>query len=93
MLGLPADARLRIKTYGEPLSWLERTMLDALRSRAPDGRLVSEPGPLGGLPGPLASTTRALLRAGLADVAPLLDGRPLALLPWRERQETAGQSW
>jgi protease-4 len=92
MLGLPPDARLRIKTYGEPLSWLERTMLDALRSRVPGGRLVSEPGPLAGLPEPLASTTRAILRAGLADVAPLLDGRPLALLPWRELEAETGQS-
>lgn len=86
LVGAAPDERVLVHSYRKPLSWFERTMLDALRSRA-DLTLALAPGdPLAGLPAPLADLTRSLARAGLADVAPLLDGRPLALMPWRELQ-------
>jgi protease-4 len=84
LIGAGPDERLGIRTYGEPLSWLERTMLDALRSHAEIAVLLGPRDPLAGVPQPLAEAARALAHAGLADVLPLLDGRPLALMPWRE---------
>ena len=88
MIGAAPDDRLRVRTYTEPLSWLERAMLDALRTRA--GRALATAagdGPTA-VPEPLASVVQALLRAGFADAAPLLDGRPVALMPWREVPRT-----
>ena len=84
LVGAAPDEKLLVRTYRKPLSWLERTMLDALRSRAELGVLLAPSHPAASLPAPLAELTLALARVGLLDVAPLLDGRPLALLPWRE---------
>jgi len=84
MLGVASDERVVVHTYTKPLSWLERTMLDAFRSRAVRQPLLAPESPITAWPSPLNEIARSLYRAGLADVAPLLDGRPLALLPWRE---------
>ncbi len=84
VIGAAPGAPLRVRTYTEPLSWLERALLDALRTRAGSALVAAADGPATGLPEPLAAAARALLRAGLADAAPLLDGRPLTLMPWRE---------
>jgi len=105
LAGVAPDARVRIRTYAEPLTWFERALLDALRTGGDDavvGRALAglaggsraaaaagsslggSAGTLTGLPSPLGDIARGLARAGLADVAPLLDGRPVALMPWRE---------
>jgi protease-4 len=91
LVGAGPEEKLLVHTYREPLSWLERTMLDALRSRAARLDALS-PVPGGALPGPLADAARGLARAGLLDVAPLLDGRPLTLLPWRELERSEPSS-
>jgi protease-4 len=84
LVGAAPGEKLLVHTYQEPLSWLERTMLDALRSRADLAAAFAPAEPLAGLPAPLAGLAEALARAGMVDVVPLLDGRPLALMPWRE---------
>ena len=83
-LGIAPDERVVVRTYGKKLTWLERTMLDALRSSGGDALTQAAPHPLAQLPAPLAEAAAALARAGMVDVAPLLDGRPLALTSWRE---------
>jgi protease-4 len=89
LVGAEPDEKVLIHTYRKQLSWLEQTMLDALRSRAGVAAALEPRDPLAGLPAPLADMTRALARAGLMDVAPLMDGRPLALMTWRELQRSA----
>jgi protease IV len=84
-LGLTPDERVQVRIYTKQLSWFERTMLDALRSRGGGVLLAArERSLLGALPSPLAETAAAITRSGLVDVLPLLDGRPLALMPWRD---------
>ncbi|HOX26214.1 MAG TPA: signal peptide peptidase SppA [Candidatus Krumholzibacteria bacterium] len=92
MLGVAPDAKVVVHTYAKPLSWLERTMLDALRSRAGALWRAQSEAPSAALPPPLAASARALYRAGLADALPLLDGRPLALMPWREVEPRGGSA-
>ncbi len=86
MVGAAPDEKVMVHTYQKPLSWMERTLLDALNSRIEMRALVANQDPTAVLPAPLAEITRSLARAGLMDVAPLMDGRPLALMPWREVQ-------
>lgn len=87
-LGLTPEDEIQLRIYTKQTSWLERAMLDALRSRGAAGAVarVAVRAPLGALalPPPLAESAHALSHAGLADVAPLLDGRPLLLMPWRD---------
>jgi len=85
MLDLAPGERVQLRVYTKQLSWIERTMLDALRSRAGSGwsRLALTGAPAG-LPEPFAASAAAVARAGLGDVIPLLDGRPLALMAWRD---------
>jgi len=85
MLDLAPGERVQLRVYTKQLSWIERTMLDALRSRAGSGwsRLAWTGAPAG-LPEPFAASAAAVARAGLGDVIPLLDGRPLALMAWRD---------
>ncbi len=84
-LGLQPDEAVVVRVYTKQLNWFERTMLGALRSRVGDeARRLAASTPCDGLPEPLATRVAGLARTGLADVLPLLDGRPLALLPWRE---------
>jgi len=91
LVGADPDEKITVHTYSKEMSWLERAMLDALRS---SGTLPLAHGtdPLAGLPEPLRRTALALSRTGLADVAPLLDGRPLALMPWRPVDGPLGTS-
>lgn len=89
MVGAEPGELLRVHTYGKELGWLERAMLDALRSSR-IAAAVQQPAPLADLPAPLAGLARRLLDSGMADVTPLLDGRPVALMPWRPVAQPGG---
>ena len=84
MVGADPEEKVLVRTYSKHLSWLERTMLDALRSQGGITFGSTATAPFAGIPEPLAGAARALARCGFADVAPLLDGRPLAMMTWRE---------
>ena len=84
MVGADPEEKVLVRTYSKHLSWLERTMLDALRSQGGIALGSTATAPFAGIPEPLAGTARALARCGFADAAPLLDGRPLAMMTWRE---------
>ena len=86
LVGADPDEKILVRTYRKQLSWLERTMLDALRSHGEIVVATQVADPLVGIPEPLAGAARALARCGFADIAPLLDGRPLTLMTWREMQ-------
>jgi len=89
MVGAEPGELLRVRTYGKELGWLERAMLDALRS-SQVASILEPSAPLAGVPEPLATMARRLLESGLVDVAPLLDGRPVALMPWRPVAQPGG---
>ncbi|MEZ4388409.1 MAG: signal peptide peptidase SppA [Candidatus Krumholzibacteriia bacterium] len=82
LIGAAPDDKVRVRTYGKEMSWLERTMLDALRSSGASAAWRA-PDPLAQLPASVRALVPSLRSAGLADVAPLLDGRPVALMTWR----------
>jgi protease-4 len=79
-LGLGTDELVAIVTYEEPLTLLERMLLRTLHRREA-GVFAGRAGP--GWAGPAAPLLAELARDGTLAAAPLLDGRPLALLPWR----------
>ncbi len=75
MMGLEPEELVSVVTYEEPLGWVERLLVRALRRSGAGARA--------GVPAGVPAVLADLPRAGpLADV-PLLDGRPLALLPFR----------
>lgn len=86
MLGVAPDATIRVRVHARPMTWLERSLLGALRSHSGVARLLTGagPAPWSDLPGPLSRLVAGLARGGLLDVLPLLDGQVLALLPWRD---------
>ena len=86
LVGADPDEKILVRTYRKKLTWFERTMLDALRSQGEIVVATQVTDPLVGIPEPLAGAARALARCGFADAAPLLDGRPLTLMTWREMQ-------
>jgi protease-4 len=88
MIGVPEDGTVELRVQTGELDWLESFMLDALRSSGAARSLVAATGydPLATLPQPLAHTAGAVMSSGMADVLPLLDGRPVALMPWRETE-------
>lgn len=88
LVGVTPGDRVRLRTYERELSWLERTMLDALRSTRLGG--VADHHLQGALPVPLAEKLGALAAVGMADVVPLLDGRPVALMSWRPLRSDGG---
>jgi len=90
-IGVDPDETVLVRTYSKQLTWFERTMLDALRSRSVGATVRRIHDPMVGLPAPLATMAQQLFSSGLTDVMPLLDGRPLALMPWRETQRPG--SW
>ena len=89
LVGAEPDELLRVHTFGKELGWLERTMLDALRSSQLAAAMQPAP-PFSAMPEPLAGMARALVHSGLADVAPLMDGRPVALMTWRPVAQPGG---
>lgn len=86
ILGLAPEEPLRVRIYTKELSWFERSLLGFLRSGG--GALAWHSSDclasLATLPAPLGDLAVALAQTGLTDVLPLLDGQPLALLPWRD---------
>lgn len=81
MAGAAPDEKVRIRTYGKELGWLERAMLDALRSSGAASAWVSA-GPTDPWPLPLRTMADQLAAPGLSTVVQLLDGRPVALMTW-----------
>jgi protease-4 len=73
MMGLKAEERVAVVTYEKKLSLLERVLLRSLgdETRAP------------ALPAAAAELLEPLAEDGVTAAVPLLDGRPLALLPYR----------
>lgn len=81
LIGAETDEKVRMHTYGKELSWFERALVDVLQSRGA-WPTTGDGAPLAALPGPWGRAAEGLIRCGLADVVPLLDGRPLALMTW-----------
>ncbi len=73
MMGLKAEERVAIVTYEKKLSLLERVLLHSLS----DETLVPA------LPAAATGLLEPLAEDGVMAAVPLLDGRPLALLPYR----------
>ena len=76
LAGLPADVPLRLIGYEPELSLLERLLVRALRGASAETPAVE-------LPALLGEGLAALRRAGWLAAVPLLDGRPLVLMPFR----------
>jgi len=81
MAGAAPDEKVRLRTYGKELGWLERAMLDALRSSGAGSSWASA-SRTDGLPPAIRFAADQFLDSGLATVVPLLDGRPVALMAW-----------
>ncbi len=88
LVGADPDEPLRVRVFERELTWLERAMLDALRSSAVAEMLTPRP-PLA-LPAPLAGKAEALAESGLVTALPLLDGRPVPLMTWRPLDPSGG---
>jgi protease-4 len=77
MLGLAADEKIALRTFEEDLTWLQRMLLRSL-----DDASVALPRQAE-VPAAAVAVMRQLARTGFLAALPLLDGRPLALAPYR----------
>ncbi len=75
-LGLEPAAPIRVITYEKELSWLERLLIDNFDQASVQAATTPWPG----VP---EAAARELRRAGFFAALPLLDGRALALMPYR----------
>jgi protease-4 len=94
MLGLQSGDKVKIATFGEELSLIERWLLKSLREGGGLARLGASlsgqgPGELGGLtPGSVAALPvvpgllESLREDGTLAAVSLLDGRPVAMMPF-----------
>jgi hypothetical protein len=87
MLGLEPSDKVSIVTFGEELSLLERILLKSFREGGGLSRVAGPGSPLdgagslaGNLPVPLL--VDALREDGTLAAAALLDGRPVAMMPF-----------
>lgn len=81
LIGVAPGDRVRVRTYGVERTWLQRALLDALRSSGTAELLVRPAGPVG-WPLPWRAAADDLVGTGAAAALPLLDGRPVAMLTW-----------
>jgi protease IV len=77
LLGVAPDDPVNLRTYEEELSWLQRMILQSL-----DESALALPRQVE-IPAAAAAVSRQLARSGFLAALPLLDGRPLALVPCR----------
>lgn len=81
-LGLSTDDRISVVTFGEDLSPLERMLLRSLRKGGGLARLGSWLGAGSGSPWPWPVVLETLRDDGFLAAATLMDGRPVAMLPY-----------
>jgi protease-4 len=88
MLGIDPADKVNVRTFGEDLSLLERMILKSLRSEGVLARLGVSLYEWGGVTGsapaslPVPPVVSALREDGTFAMVELLDGRPLALMPF-----------
>jgi hypothetical protein len=88
MLGIDLADKVTIRTFGEDLSFLERMILQSLRGEGGLARLggslsdILGPGKLGAVPFPAPLLIEALRQDGTLAAVELLDGRPVAMMPF-----------
>ena len=81
-LGMAQDDPINVITYGEEMSALERMLLQSLRQGGGLARIGESLGLDAGDSLPLSAVLRSLRQDGLLAAVELMDGRPVAMLPY-----------
>lgn len=80
-LGLDPSQKVSVVTFGKELSWLERMVLRSLHEGSGFGSIgLGSPGL--GVPGILPDLAQTLRQDGILAAAALMDGRPVAMMPF-----------